>query len=91
MNQCDCNPLGTTGCDPVTGCQCIPGWTGVNCQEDIDECSAATIDCPQGAVCLNFPGSYICNCREGYQKKQDNSTGAEYCEGGEMLMNKIIN
>ena len=36
--QCTCND--NQECNPTTGCVCTSGvgWTGVDCDEDIDEC-----------------------------------------------------
>ncbi|RDD36302.1 Sushi, nidogen and EGF-like domain-containing protein 1 [Trichoplax sp. H2] len=54
-------------------CNCNPGWTGKNCDTDIDECKI-TSSCSADASCTNVPGSFRCQCREGYH---GNGT---YCE-----------
>ena len=46
--------------DTVYLCQCDDGWTGANCEVDIDEC-ATNIPCQNGA-CVNTPGSWVCDC-----------------------------
>jgi len=44
---------------------------------DIDECAnRSTIDCTQ--QCINTPGSYECDCYDGYQEINTNDT---QCEG----------
>ncbi|XP_068741510.1 uncharacterized protein [Montipora capricornis] len=46
-------------------CVCKTGFTGENCQNDIDECSAGN-KCDLTALCTNTEGSYYCTCHEGY-------------------------
>ncbi|XP_058890753.1 protein crumbs homolog 1-like isoform X2 [Acipenser ruthenus] len=41
-------------------CKCQQGFTGVLCQEDIDECD--TNPCYNAGTCENINGSYICHC-----------------------------
>ena len=44
---------------------------------DIDECAnRSTIDCTQ--QCINTPGSYECDCYDGYREITANAT---QCEG----------
>ena len=44
---------------------------------DIDECSSNTSSCQQ--LCSNTAGSYVCNCRPGYQISSGACNGeAEY-------------
>ncbi|XP_059170016.1 mucin-4-like [Physella acuta] len=61
-SQCICNGLGT--CDNVRGCQCKAGWSGTNCNIDVNECLSDV--CPVGQVCTNTLGSYTCTCPPGY-------------------------
>jgi Notch-like protein len=42
-----------------------PGWTGVDCSEDIDECKT-TQPCKAARNCINLPGSYKCECFESF-------------------------
>lgn len=65
-SQCVCNGLGT--CDNVKGCICNKGWTGTNCNNDVDECTTTLDACPGGQICINTIGSYTCNCPSGYSK-----------------------
>ncbi|XP_059175826.1 uncharacterized protein LOC131955651 [Physella acuta] len=58
---------GHFSCDPITGTKvCAKGWTGVNCTEDINECSQQI--CETG-TCENLVGDYICHCPPHYMGK----------------------
>ncbi|XP_060682466.1 vitamin K-dependent protein S isoform X2 [Hemiscyllium ocellatum] len=72
-DQCSpspCNPEGSVQCvDKVAAftCVCKEGWTGVTCQQDIDECESGILEekaCNHS--CHNVPGSYRCYCDEGF-------------------------
>ncbi|XP_066275398.1 oncoprotein-induced transcript 3 protein-like [Branchiostoma lanceolatum] len=45
-------------------CTCRDGWTGRNCETEIDECLEGA--CLNGASCLSTPGSYSCTCRDSW-------------------------
>ncbi|GAA48434.1 hypothetical protein CLF_101604 [Clonorchis sinensis] len=46
---------------------CPSGWTGLNCDEDVDECSIGhRSPCEHDGVCMNTPGDFVCRCREGF-------------------------
>ncbi|XP_078692524.1 uncharacterized protein LOC144922543 [Branchiostoma floridae x Branchiostoma belcheri] len=44
-------------------CTCSPGWTGQDCQQDINEC--ASKPCLHG-TCENKDGGYMCICSSGW-------------------------
>uniref|UniRef100_A0A2K6JNF3 Protein crumbs homolog 1 n=1 Tax=Rhinopithecus bieti TaxID=61621 RepID=A0A2K6JNF3_RHIBE len=41
-------------------CICQPGFTGIHCEEDVNECSSNP--CQNGGTCENLPGNYTCHC-----------------------------
>lgn len=45
---------------------------------DIDECELGIAQCPEHSVCVNLPGTYFCNCTEGFQQL---GLPAERCAG----------
>ncbi|XP_071813585.1 uncharacterized protein [Apostichopus japonicus] len=47
------------GDDSSYQCQCVNGWTGTNCAEDLDECSSSP--CVNG-ICLNEGNMFRCIC-----------------------------
>ncbi|XP_048454080.1 vitamin K-dependent protein S-like [Rhincodon typus] len=72
-DQCSpspCNPDGSVQCvdeEAAFTCICKEGWTGVTCQQDIDECQSGILEekaCNHS--CHNVPGSYRCYCDEGF-------------------------
>lgn len=42
-------------------CRCKPGYAGVNCQENINDCLNAT--CHNGGSCVDGINSYTCDCK----------------------------
>uniref|UniRef100_A0A7E4VDW7 EGF-like domain-containing protein n=1 Tax=Panagrellus redivivus TaxID=6233 RepID=A0A7E4VDW7_PANRE len=42
-------------------CDCMPGWTGEHCLDDVDECDFDTYNpCNDNEICFNTPGNYTC-------------------------------
>lgn len=52
-------------CDRPT-CQCKPGWQGIDCGDDIDECSLVPPVCENGGNCTNTIGSFTCHCEPDF-------------------------
>ncbi|KAL9973365.1 hypothetical protein ACROYT_G019815 [Oculina patagonica] len=46
-------------------CLCPAGFTGMNCETDIDECQANQYNCLLNENCVNTMGSYTCACVSG--------------------------
>eukprot|EP00795_Rhopilema_esculentum_P007212 gene7212-12892_t len=67
-NQCSSHPCTNGGgcIDVITGykCNCIEGYTGKNCEHDIDECTS--LPCFHGGKCINQVNNFSCNCLPGY-------------------------
>ncbi|KAJ7400298.1 neural EGFL like 2 [Pitangus sulphuratus] len=62
-------------------CACPQGFTGPSCETDIDECSDGFVQCDSRANCINLPGWYHCECRDGYHDNGMFSPSGESCEG----------
>ena len=45
-------------------CNCLPGYNGVNCQTNIDECSSNP--CRNSSTCTDGINKYTCKCTGGY-------------------------
>lgn len=75
---CACDPIGSTYCDPNTGCQCKRGWGGMTCSEDKNECSQLATPCPSMSTCSNTAGSYLCSCNPGFQMDSSNTCSGEW-------------
>lgn len=45
-------------------CDCSPGFEGVHCEIDVDEC--ASHPCMNGASCTDYVNSFVCECQQGF-------------------------
>ncbi|KAI6192107.1 Rabankyrin-5 [Aphelenchoides bicaudatus] len=50
-------------------CNCMSGFGGDQCADEIDECSLNSNLCFNGASCINKWGSYECLCTHGFEGK----------------------
>ncbi|XP_071476683.1 uncharacterized protein [Diadema antillarum] len=72
-----CTPICEDGCVHGTcvspnQCRCDPGYTGSNCNADLNECGLEPRPCNQR--CINTHGSYRCHCEQGYLLEEDGKT-----------------
>ncbi|XP_053328647.1 LOW QUALITY PROTEIN: epidermal growth factor-like protein 7 [Spea bombifrons] len=70
-NKASCRLLCQNGgvCTGLNKCRCPAGWTGLQCQTDVEECEGGSHRCSQ--ACINTPGSFRCQCLEGFTLSED--------------------
>ncbi|XP_068706848.1 protein slit-like [Montipora foliosa] len=59
-------------------CICKAGFTGRDCENDIDECSSEN-ECDVTATCTNTIGYYNCTCKKGYGGDGRNCSDIDEC------------
>uniref|UniRef100_A0A915KGD4 Uncharacterized protein n=1 Tax=Romanomermis culicivorax TaxID=13658 RepID=A0A915KGD4_ROMCU len=47
-------------------CKCVPGWTGIKCEHELDECRAEKETCLNGGTCIDKFNGFDCNCSAGF-------------------------
>ncbi|XP_031553321.1 neurogenic locus notch homolog protein 1-like isoform X4 [Actinia tenebrosa] len=70
-NPCLANPCKNGGNCVQNGngytCKCVQGYTGKNCDQDVNECLKSP--CRNGATCTNTNGGYRCQCTSAFKGK----------------------
>ncbi|XP_071138698.1 uncharacterized protein [Mytilus edulis] len=67
INECQGNPCHHGICtDGIASysCSCHAGYTGSNCDKDINECASSP--CQNSGVCHDYVNRYLCTCKSGY-------------------------
>ncbi|CAG5131222.1 unnamed protein product, partial [Candidula unifasciata] len=63
-DACKCYKPQTQSCSSPTGpCVCNPGYNGIDCSNDVNECLQNP--CPAHSRCINSFGSFYCYCWNG--------------------------
>ncbi|XP_022049429.2 nephronectin a isoform X1 [Acanthochromis polyacanthus] len=72
--QAVCQPGCKHGdCVGPNKCKCHPGYTGMTCNQDLNECGLMPRPCKHR--CMNTYGSYKCYCLNGYMLMPDGTCG----------------
>ena len=58
-------------------CECPSGFQGSHCQLDVNECDLEP--CGSESTCVNMPGWYYCDCRDGYRSYHNPLDGSHSC------------
>ncbi|RVE59186.1 hypothetical protein OJAV_G00201620 [Oryzias javanicus] len=59
-NPCVNGQCVSTTSSPGYLCNCIPGWQGLLCDQNTDECSSNP--CQNGGTCIDSINAFTCNC-----------------------------
>ena len=86
QNEAVCKPKNTN----EFICECVPGYDGVICQNDIYECNSH--DCEYGD-CIDQINNYTCNCYAGFSGRfcevELNECSSEPCQNGGTCIDHI--
>ncbi|KAK3584841.1 hypothetical protein CHS0354_005699 [Potamilus streckersoni] len=84
-NFCSSNPCKNGGtCQQFDSiryeCTCRPGFTGQNCETNIDDCKENPDGCLYGGMCIDWDNKYNCSCMNGFNGNHC-SMSPNYCPG----------
>ncbi|XP_068733344.1 uncharacterized protein [Montipora capricornis] len=87
-NPCCYNPCLNNGkcllgyTDKNYVCECPSGFTGENCENDVDECGTGSHDCNENATCANTAGNFNCTCKTGFTGDGRSCSDVDECSTG---------
>ncbi|XP_078574438.1 uncharacterized protein LOC144860857 [Branchiostoma floridae x Branchiostoma japonicum] len=95
IDECAIAPCqnGGTCNDEINGynCDCVPGYEGDDCENEIDECASGP--CQNGGICEDEVNGYTCTCVPGYDGDHCETTIDEcaglICENGGTCVDNI--
>ena len=68
-NPCQNGGICTPNALTLFTCNCTgSGYTGATCNKDVNECETEK-PCHPNATCINYRGTYQCNCQPGFNGK----------------------
>ncbi|KAK2157060.1 hypothetical protein NP493_1917g00009 [Ridgeia piscesae] len=83
IDDCSSTPcMNGATCQDATDsytCQCLSGYNGTNCETDVDECNMNTDSCTDLQLCINTPGSFKCECKQGYRMENEICKDIDEC------------
>ena len=65
-------------------CSCSPGYTGSECETDIDDCASSPCNAQNTHQCVDSVDNYMCVCLPGYTG-QDCDTEIDECQSAPCL------
>lgn len=82
-----CDPnivcIGATGLPHCRGC--VPGYTGIDCKEDVDECKDYPDICENNGTCQNVFADFKCLCTAEWTGKECRCRKGTECDIGEII------
>ncbi|XP_041959400.1 LOW QUALITY PROTEIN: protein jagged-1a [Alosa sapidissima] len=93
-NECEGDPcVNANSCRNLIGgyyCECLPGWTGLNCDINVNDCHG---QCLNGGTCKDLVNGYRCACASGYAgdhcEKDVNECASAPCLNGGSCQDEV--